>query len=222
MPARRELPPPPAEMTERVVEAALAALPRRRGYRLVLLGGAMLAAAIAFGFALAPSGSGLDEPPKAPLKFKAIARGGASGGVLADRAEVTWVAFAHSTWGGANRAAHIFGLGPAAVKAVNRFDYNHHFVVYVFRRGAPVRVRELRLRRLNRSKLELCVYTRDAAGTPPNNYGFEALWVRKTFGINHVVPLLDSSYPVIFDPRGKLVYPVPIGNVKPGLCRSGG
>jgi hypothetical protein len=142
--------------------------------------------------------------------------------VLADRAEVTWVAFAHSTWGGANRAAHIFGLGPAAVKAVNRFDYNHHFVVYVFRRGAPVRVRELRLRRLNRSKLELCVYTRDAAGTPPNNYGFEALWVRKTFGINHVVPLLDSSYPVIFDPRGKLVYPVPIGNVKPGLCRSGG
>jgi hypothetical protein len=161
------------------------------------------AVAAAFGFALAPSGSGIDDPPKAPLVFRSLARGSATGGVL----EL------------ADNFARIFGLGPKTVKAVDLFDDNHHFSFYILRRGQPVSVRRLLLRRLNAKTLGICVFVRDVTGTTTGAYGYQALWVRKTFGINHVVPLLDTAYPVIFDARGKLLYPVPRGNVRPGVCR---
>ena len=220
MPVPREIPPPPPEMTERVVAAALAALPprrRRRRTRFAVIVGVGVVAAVAFGFALAPSSSGLDF--KAPLKFTSISRGSASGGPVAQVSEATWFASAQSEYKNADGVVRQFGLGRAAVKAVDRYDYNHHFVVVVIRRDHPVRVRKLLLRRLSASRLQLCIFTAPVTGTPRNNYGYDILWVRKTFGINHVVPLLDQSYAVIFGADGKLEYPPPPSLVRPSLCR---
>jgi hypothetical protein len=111
MPAPRELPPPSPAMTERVVEAALAALTPPRGRRRVLsLIAITIAVAIAIGLAAGPSESGV---PRYPLSFVSIDHGGAPVSPFANRPEVKVFALTHTTFAGAEGFAKILGLGRA-------------------------------------------------------------------------------------------------------------
>ena len=78
MPASRELPPPDPAMTERVVAAALTALPRLRRRRVLSVITLAVAAGTAAALALlvAPSSSSRSENlPRGPLALSSLGRG---------------------------------------------------------------------------------------------------------------------------------------------------
>jgi hypothetical protein len=216
--ARPDLPPPPAEMTERVVAAALAALPRprRRRGRVLSVIAIAIAVAIAVGLAATPSESGV---PRYPLSFVSIHHGGATAQPWANQAEVKAFALAHTRFQGAEGFAKILDLDAPAIAALDRVDFNKRFVVFVVRRGRGVAVHKLKLRGV-RGGLQLCVYFRDRnTGTEGQPFGYDLVSVRKTPAIERVSDQLTGAGTLLFDGRGKLVYPGPLGHLRPALCR---
>jgi hypothetical protein len=218
MPAPRELPAPDPAMTERVVAAALAALPKRppwRRGRVLSVIAIAIAVAIAFGLAAAPSESGI---PRYPLSFVSIHHGGTPARTFASSQDTAF-ALAHSRFQGADGFARILDLDAPAIAALDRVDFNKHFVVFVVRRGRAVAVRKLKLRSV-RGGLQLCVYFRDrGTGTEGQPFGYDLVSVRKTPAIQRVSDQLTGAGSLLFDARGKLVDPGPLGNLRPALCR---
>jgi hypothetical protein len=218
MPAPRELPPPDPAMTERVIASALAELrrPRRRRGRVLSVFAIAIAIAIAVGLAATPSESGI---PRYPLSFVSIHHGGAAAEPWANQPDVKAFALAHVRFQGAEGFAKILGLGAPAVAALDRVDFNVRFVVFVVRRNRAVAVRKLKLRSV-RGGLQLCVYFRDrGTGTEGQLFGYDIVSVRKTPAIRGISNELTGAGALLFDGRGKLVDPGPLGNLRPALCR---
>jgi hypothetical protein len=206
-------------MTGRVVAAALAALPKPppwRRRRVLSVIAIVIAIAIAVGLAAAPSMSGI---PRYPLSFVSIHHGGASAEPWANQPEVKAFALTHATFPGAEGFAKILRLGASAIAALDRVDFNDRFVVFVVRRGRGIAVRKLKLRPV-RGGLQLCVYFRDrAAGTDGRQFGYDLVSVRKTPPIQRVSAQLTGAGALLFDARGRLVDPGPLGSLRPALCR---
>jgi hypothetical protein len=205
-------------MTERVVEAALAALPRRppwRRGRVLSVIAIAIAVAIAFGLAAAPSESGI---PRYPLSFVSIHHGGAPAPTITS-SQGTVFALAQSRFQGAEGFARILDLEAPAIAALDRVDFNKRFVVFVVRRNRGLAVRKLKLRSV-RGGLQLCVYFRDRnTGTDGQPFGYDLVSVRKTPAIQRVSDQLTGAGSLLFDGRGKLVDPGPLGHLRPALCR---
>jgi hypothetical protein len=206
-------------MTERVVAAALAALPKRalrRRRRVLSVIAIVIAVAIAIGLAAAPSESGV---PRYPLSFVSIHHGGAAAEPWANEPDAKAFALAHTRFQGAEGFAKILGLGAPAVAALDRVDFNKRFVVFVVRRNRGVAVRKLKLRSV-RGGLQLCVYFRDrGTGTDGQLFGYDLVSVLKTPAIQRVSDQLTGAGSLLFDGRGKLVDPGPLGSLRPALCR---
>ena len=219
MSARRDLRAPDPAMTERVVAAALAALPNRPPWRRGRAFGVIaivVAVAVVIGLAASPSESGV---PKYPLSFVSIHHGGAAAEPWANDPEVKAFALSHARFQGAEGFAKILGLGAPAVAALDRVDFNKRFVVFLVRRNHAVAVRKLKLRSV-RGGLQLCVYFRDrATGTDSQLFGYDIVSVRMTPAIERVSDKLTGAGALVFDGRGKLLDPGPLGNLRPALCR---
>jgi hypothetical protein len=218
MPAPRELPPPDPAMTERVVAAALEALPPpvRRRRRVLSLIAIAMAVAIAIGLAAGPSQS---RVPRYPLSFVSIHHGGAPVPPFATRPEVKVFALAQTTFAAAEGFANILELGAPAVAALDRVDFNYRFVIFAVRRNRGLVVRKLKLRPLA-GGLQLCVYFRDRnTGTDGQLFGYDIVSVRKTGPLQGLGQQLAVAGIVLFDGRGTLVQYGPLGRLRPALCR---
>jgi hypothetical protein len=206
-------------MTERVVAAALAALPKRPPWRRGRVLGVIaivVAVAVVIGLAASPSESGV---PRYPLSFVSIHHGGTPGQPFANRPDVTVFALTQATFPGAEGFAKILDLGAPAIAALDRVDFNFRFVVFVVRRNHAVAVRKLKLRSV-RGGLQLCVYFRErGTGTEGQTFGYDIVSVRKTPAIQRVSSQLTGAGTLVFDGRGKLVDPGTLGNLRPALCR---
>jgi hypothetical protein len=168
------------------------------------------------GLAASPSESGV---PRYPLSFVSIHHGGAPAEPFASRRDVTVFGLAHTNFQGAEGFAKILGLGAQAVTALDRVDFNFRFVVFVVRRNRGIAVRKLKLRSV-RGGLQLCVYFRDRnTGTDGEPFGYDVVSVRKTAAIQRVATQLAGAGLLLFDGRGKLVDPGPLGHLRPALCR---
>jgi hypothetical protein len=175
-----------------------------------------IAVAIAVGLAATPSESGV---PRYPLSFVSIHHGGATAQPWANQPEVKAFALAQSRFQGAEGFAKILGLSAPEVAALDRVDFNVRFVVFVVRRNHAVAVRKLKLRSV-RGGLQLCVYFRDrGTGTDGELFGYDLVSVRMTPAIQRVSNQLTGAGSLLFDGRGKLVDPGPLGTLRPALCR---
>jgi hypothetical protein len=216
MHAPRELPPPDAAMTERVVAAALAALPRpRRRRRVLSVITLALAAATAavVGLLIAPSSSSRSENlSRGPLDFSSMGRGT----VELDRFPGTWV----FTVGRASQGGFL-PLGSRVRELVDAVDLNTHIAVAVAvaNRGS-VQVRRITVRRFDASRLQFCV----RAAVPqaplgmPRTFAYEVIQVKKTRAIAKAVPSLDFQPFLLRDQSGRILSPVPLGLTKVRLC----
>jgi hypothetical protein len=203
-------------MTERVVAAALAALPRPRRRRRVLSVIALaLAAAGAAAVALliAPSSSSREENlPRGPLVFSSMG----TGTVELDKFPGTWV----FTVGRASQGGFL-PLGGRVRELVDAVDlYTHIAVAVVVANRGTVHVRRVTVRRFDANRLQFCLH----AAVPtvplgqPHTFAYEVIQVKKTRGIEKAVPSLDFQPFLLRDQSGRILSPVPLGLTKVKLC----
>jgi hypothetical protein len=216
MPVPRDLPPPDPAMTERVVAAALAALPRSRRRRRVL---SVITLAVAAGTAavlgllVAPSSSSRSETlPRGPLAFSSLGRGT----VELEKFPGTWV----FTVGRASQGGFL-PLGARVRELVDAVDLNTHIAmaVAVENRGS-VRVRRITVRRFDATRLQFCVHA-SVPAVPlgmPRTFAYEVVQVRKTRALAKAVPSLDFQPFLLRDQSGRILSPVPLGLTKAKLC----
>jgi hypothetical protein len=201
-------------MTERVVAAALAALPRRHT-RVLSLITLVVAAALAAMLALlvAPSSSSRAENlPRGPLAFSSVGRGT----VELEDFPGTWVfTVGRAAIGG------FLPLGKRVQELVDEVDLNTHFaVVVVVRDRGAVRIRRVTVRRFDPTRLQFCVHAdipRGGLGMP-RTFAYDVVRVRKTRGIATAVASLDFQPFALRDQTGRLVSPRPLGLTKLSLC----
>src|SRR2546423_15228278 len=165
MPAPRELPPPDPAMTERVIVAALAAVPRPRRRWVLSVITLVLAAGVAVLLALlvAPSSSSRSENlPQGALAFSSLGRGT----VELDKFPGTWV----FTVGRAANGGFL-PLGNRVRELVDAVDLNTHFAIaVVVEDRSSVRIRRISVRRFDPTRLQFCVHApipRLPLGMPP-------------------------------------------------------
>jgi hypothetical protein len=217
MPAQRELPPPDPAMTERVVAAALAALPRprRRRRRIISVIALALAVAVAVvvGLLVAPSSSSRSENlPRGPLAFSSMGRGT----VELDKFPGTWV----FTVGRASQGGFL-PLGSRVRELVDAVDLNTHIAVAIaVANRDSVQVRRVTVRRFDPSRLQFCL----RAAVPqvplgmPRTFAYEVIRVKKTRSIAKAVPSLDFQPFLLRDQTGRILSPMPLGLTKVRLC----
>jgi hypothetical protein len=217
MRAPRDVPPPDPAMTERVVAAALAALPRPRRRRRQVLSLITLAIAGATAAVLAllvvPSSSSRSETlPRGPLSFSSLGRGT----VELDKFPGTWV----FTVGRASQGGFL-PLGGRVRELVDAVDLNTHIAIaVVVANHDAVRVRRITVRRFDASRLQFCLHAAIPA-VPlgmPHTFAYDVVQVRKTRGIAKAVPSLDFQPFLLRDQSGRILSPRPLGLTKVKLC----
>jgi hypothetical protein len=202
-------------MTERVVAAALTALPRLRRRRVLSVITLAVAAGTAAALALlvAPSSSSRSENlPRGPLALSSLGRGT----VELDDFPGSWV----FTVGRASQGGFL-PLGNRVSELVDAVDLNTHIaIVVVVQNRGSVRVRRITVRRFDASRLQFCV----RAAIPrvplgmPHTFAYEVVQVRKTRALAKAVPSLDFQPFLLRDQSGGIVSPVPLGLTKVKLC----